>query len=69
MFGLNIVKGLGVTLKHFVETYIDDLKYFPKSMVNEEAFAHRQGPDGGRGLFTVEDSGELPLHSFPGYGL
>jgi NADH-quinone oxidoreductase subunit I len=54
MFGLNIVKGLGVTLKHFVETYIDDLKYFPKSMVNEEAFAHRQGPDGGRGLFTVE---------------
>jgi NADH-quinone oxidoreductase subunit I len=54
MFGLNIVKGLGVTLKHFIETYIDDLKYFPKSMVNEEAFAHRQGPDGGRGLFTVE---------------
>ncbi len=54
MFGLNIVKGLGVTLKHFFETYIDDLKYFPKSMVNEDAFAHRQGPDGGRGLFTVE---------------
>jgi NADH-quinone oxidoreductase subunit I len=54
MFGLNIVKGLGVTLKHFIETYIDDLKYFPKSMVSEEAFAHRQGPDGGRGLFTVE---------------
>lgn len=54
MFGLGIVKGLGVTLKHFIETYIDDLKYFPKSMVNEQAFAHRQGPDGGRGLFTVE---------------
>ena len=46
MFGLNIVKGLGVTLKHFIETYVDDLRYFPKSMVSEEAFAHRQGPDG-----------------------
>ncbi len=54
MFGLGIVKGLGVTLKHFIETYIDDLKYFPKSMVNEQAFARRQGSDGGRGLFTVE---------------
>lgn len=54
MFGLGVVKGLGVTLKHFFETYLDDLKYFPKSMVNEEAFAYRQGPDGGRGLFTVE---------------
>ncbi len=54
MFGLGIVKGLGVTLKHFIETYIDDLKYFPKSMKNEQAFARRQGPDGGRGLFTVE---------------
>ena len=26
MFGLGVVKGLGVTLKHFFETYIDDLK-------------------------------------------
>ena len=54
MFGLGIAKGLGVTLKHFIDTFIDDLKYFPKSMVSEEAFASRQGPKGNRGLFTVE---------------
>jgi len=54
MFGLGVAKGLALTLKHFVETFVDDLKYFPKSVVSEEAFAHRQGPEGGRGLFTVE---------------
>ncbi len=53
MFGLGVLKGLGVTLKHFINTFVDDLKYFPKSMVNEEAFARRQGPEGA-GLFTVE---------------
>jgi NADH-quinone oxidoreductase subunit I len=53
MFGLGVVKGLGVTLKHFIETFVDDLKYFPKSLGNQEAFARRQGPSG-RGLFTVE---------------
>lgn len=53
MFGIGVLKGLGVTLKHFINTYIDDLKYFPKSVTNEEAFARRQGPVGA-GLFTVE---------------
>jgi NADH-quinone oxidoreductase subunit I len=54
MFGLGIVKGLGITLKHFVNTFIDDLKYFPGgSTRNPEAFARRQGPTGA-GLFTVE---------------
>jgi NADH-quinone oxidoreductase subunit I len=54
MFGLGIVKGLGITLKHFVNTFIDDLKYFPHgSTRSPEAFARRQGPVGA-GLFTVE---------------
>lgn len=55
MFGLGVVKGLGVTLKHFIETYVDDLKYvyFPKSPLSPEAYARRQGPEG-RGIFTVE---------------
>jgi len=54
MFGLGVAKGLGITLKHFIGTYVDDLKYvfFPHT-INEEAFAKRQGPEG-RGLFTVE---------------
>ena len=45
MFGLGIAKGLAVTLKHFVATYIDDLKYFPRRY-SEEALAARQRPDG-----------------------
>ncbi len=53
MFGLGIAKGLGITLKNFINTFIDDLKYFPSSALNEEAFARRQGPEGA-GLFTVE---------------
>ncbi len=55
MFGLGVVKGLGITLKHFIETYVDDIKYFyfPTSATSKEAFARRQGPKG-RGIFTVE---------------
>jgi NADH-quinone oxidoreductase subunit I len=53
MFGLGIAKGLGITLRHFVNTFIEDLKYFPKSALSEEAFARRQGPERG-GIFTVE---------------
>jgi NADH-quinone oxidoreductase subunit I len=53
MFGLGVVKGLGITLRHFVNTFIDDLKYFPGSVRSQEAFARRQGPEGA-GLFTVE---------------
>jgi NADH-quinone oxidoreductase subunit I len=55
MFGLGVVKGLGITLKHFIDTYVDDIKYFyfPSSATSTEAFARRQGPEG-RGIFTVE---------------
>jgi NADH-quinone oxidoreductase subunit I len=52
MFGLGIAKGLAVTLKHFVATYVDDLKYFPRRY-SQEALVDRQRLDG-RGLFTVE---------------
>jgi len=53
MYGLGVLKGLGITFKHFINTFIDDLKYFPSSALNEDAFARRQGPEG-TGLFTVE---------------
>lgn len=54
MFGLGVLKGLGITLRHFIDTFVDDLKYFPGgSKTNPEAFAKRQGPTGA-GLFTVE---------------
>ena len=30
MYGLGIVRGLGVTLKHFIESYVDDFRWFGK---------------------------------------
>jgi NADH-quinone oxidoreductase subunit I len=60
MLGFGLVKGLAVTLKHFVETYIDDLKYFPHRY-SQEAMEQRQGV-AGRGLFTVQyPEQELPV--------
>ena len=54
MFGLGVLKGLGITFKHFVNTFVDDLKYFPHgSATSQDAFAKRQGPEAA-GLFTVE---------------
>jgi NADH-quinone oxidoreductase subunit I len=53
MYGIGILKGLGVTLKHFVETYVDDIRWLGKRYFNEEAFQVRQGPQA-RGVFTVQ---------------
>ncbi len=55
MFGLGVLKGLSVTLKHFIDTYGDDFKYvyFKGTEARKEAFLRRQGPEG-RGLFTVQ---------------
>jgi NADH-quinone oxidoreductase subunit I len=53
MYGFGIFKGMGVTLKHFLETYLDDLKWWGKRYVAPEAFQDRQGPLG-RGVFTVQ---------------
>jgi len=53
MHGIGILKGLGVTLKHFIETYIDDIRWLGKRYYNDEAFSVRQGPHG-RGIFTVQ---------------
>ncbi len=54
MYGLGIVKGMGVVLRHFVQSYVDDLKWAGKGgrYYNEEAFAVRQGPMG-EGVKTV----------------
>jgi NADH-quinone oxidoreductase subunit I len=53
MYGFGVLKGLGVTLKHFIETYIDDIRWLGKRYYNEEALAVRQGPQA-RGIFTVQ---------------
>jgi len=52
MLGIGILKGLAVTFKHFAETYIDDLKYFPRRY-SEDALSERQSVRG-KGLFTIQ---------------
>ena len=61
MYGLGIVRGLGVTLKHFLATYVDDLRWFFERIsggsggryYNPEALKARQGTKA-RGVFTVQ---------------
>jgi NADH-quinone oxidoreductase subunit I len=53
MYGIGILKGLGVTLKHFLETYIEDIRWLGKRYYNEEALAVRQSPKA-KGIFTVQ---------------
>ena len=53
MFGIGILKGLGVTLRHFIQTYVDDIRWLGKRYYNEEAFEVRQGPQA-TGIFTVQ---------------
>lgn len=61
MFGTGLIKGLGVTIKHFVDTYVDDVKAIP-SRYTHGYDAMRQMPDE-EGLFTIqypEEKRELP---------
>jgi NADH-quinone oxidoreductase subunit I len=62
LLGTGILKGLGVTLRHFIDTYAEDLKYIlNKSGVQQPRPLRRQSPKA-RGLVTVEYPRErLPL--------
>ncbi len=53
MYGVGILKGLSVTMKHFVDTYIDDFKWGLKRYTTDAGFQARQSPDT-TGLFTVQ---------------
>ncbi len=53
MYGKGIVKGLGVTLKRFLDTYLDDLRWWGRRYGTAEGIAHRASKDG-RGIFTVQ---------------
>ncbi len=61
MFGTGLLKGLGVTFKRFVDTYVDDVKRIP-SRYAHGVDAIRQAPDE-KGLFTIqypEEKRQLP---------
>jgi NADH-quinone oxidoreductase subunit I len=59
ILGSGIVKGLGVTLRHFVETYINDFNTIGGAI--DQAAVRRQNPKN-RGLTTIEYPKEkMPL--------
>ncbi len=53
MYGLGVLRGLGVVFKHFVNSYVDDLRWLGRRYYNPEALKVRQGPRG-QGVFTVQ---------------
>ena len=57
MYGTGILRGLGIVMRHFVETYIDDIRWLGRrytDMPRDKAvFNDRQSTEG-RGLFTVQ---------------
>jgi NADH-quinone oxidoreductase subunit I len=53
MDGMGLIKGMGVTLKRFVNTYLDDIKWLGKRYYTKEGVAHRMSSET-RGIFTVQ---------------
>jgi len=53
MDGMGIIKGLGVTLKRFIDTYLDDIRWFGRRYYTSEGVAHRMSAET-RGIFTVQ---------------
>lgn len=52
MYGIGILKGLSVTIKHFVTTFVDDMQWVGRRNT-QETFTIKQGL-GGRGMYTVQ---------------
>ena len=53
MFGIGILKGLSVTLKRFLDTYLDDIAWWGRRYFKAEGIAHRASKDT-KGIFTVQ---------------
>lgn len=54
MYGKGILKGLSVSAKRFLETYLDDLRWLGRKRYGSpEGIAHRASKNG-RGIFTVQ---------------
>jgi NADH-quinone oxidoreductase subunit I len=53
MYGMGILRGLGIVFKHFVDSYLDDLRWLGNRYYNPEALKVRQGPKA-QGIFTVQ---------------
>jgi NADH-quinone oxidoreductase subunit I len=64
MLGRGVLKGMRVTIGRFFETYVNDLKYFPRRAV-QEAVETRNRADT-KGLMTIEYP-EQKLEMFEGF--
>ena len=53
MYGLGVLRGLWIVFKHFVDTYVDDVRWRGRRYYNPEALKVRQGAKG-QGAFTVQ---------------
>jgi NADH-quinone oxidoreductase subunit I len=53
MYGFGILKGLFVTARRFLETYLDDIKWFGKRYYSPGGIRHRMSSDA-KGIFTVQ---------------
>jgi NADH-quinone oxidoreductase subunit I len=53
MYGLGMMKGLALTLKHFWESYTEDIRWYGQNKYGTGTFALRQGTEA-KGMFTVE---------------
>lgn len=61
MNGNGIFKGLGVTLKRFIDTYIEDIKWLGRRYYTEDGIEQRMSSEA-RGVFTIQYPDEkLPV--------
>ncbi len=54
MFGIGVLKGLGVTLREFLSTYLDDIRRIPSRYAGGRAEIDQRIPSEQRGLFTIQ---------------
>jgi NADH-quinone oxidoreductase subunit I len=53
MYGMGILKGLGVTFRHFIDTYVAEFRHAGRKYLGDDKFSVRQGVDA-KGIYTVE---------------
>lgn len=53
MYGLGIIKALLVTTRHFIMTYLDDIRWGGKRYKTSEGIEHRRGKNA-TGIFTIQ---------------
>jgi NADH-quinone oxidoreductase subunit I len=54
MFGIGVLKGLGVTLREFIGTYVDDMRRIPSRYAGGRHEIDQRVASEQRGLFTIQ---------------